>query len=710
MQKSIPQLKTRITQFVGVVITAVILVSALSLYIQYKNALAFAERQASDYAKALAEHSESAFAEADRTIRDTIHDLKIGGGIERFDRRALFDLLQREAEGSPQVGSLFIADKNGEMIANSNMFPQPQVSIADRDYFRHYQNTLGADLIVSNTIMGRLVARWRFNLVRPMTGADNTFKGVVAVAIEADYFNRFMNPASFGKRGRVLLIRDDGSPLVSEPYETNAYKANFNTSNLFRTKLPAAPTGTYHDVLGAGDNGSRIISYQHLNRFPVVAVVALHKWDVIAPWAWKSLFQSVITIGLCLVIALMTRSLFRHMDSLKDARSAVSNLEEELRHLQRVEDLGEMAGKISHDFNNLLTPILVYSEMIKRGLPEDHRQQRRLEGIISAANKARDLNGKLMSFGRRQTLCMELLDPNDVIESFRATAVNTLRENIAIDMRLETGTARVMADRSQLEKVFQNLTANAQDAIEGSGTISVTTGHVLLDKETVRQRHGMMPGPYVLIAFNDNGCGMSAETLSHIYEPFFSARGAGHGDGLGLAAVYGIIKQHGGYIEIRSHVGEGTSVLIYLPEATEVTDRITGQTAAAGSTPHSASAVILLVEDDLMVREMAADLLKSEGYSVLVADSPSKAEEIEQSYSGTIDLLLTDVVMPEMNGVELYKILQYKRPAMPVLYISGYTSDADVSNGTLGENVNFIKKPFTVDLFIDKVRQIVESR
>jgi signal transduction histidine kinase len=714
MPNTIPQLKSRIKRFVGGILLAVVLTSAWSIYIQYCNAVTFAERQATDYARALAEHSENAFAEADRIMQDTIHDLKhdlnLDGGIERIDRRTLFELLRRETEGAPQVGTMFIAAKDGTILANSTAFPQKPINVADRDYFRHYQTTLGADFTIGKTDMSRLVARWRFNLMRPLPSRDNNFNGLIAVAFEADYFNKFMGPGSLGANCKVLLLNDNGTPLVYEPYETNAYTTDFHTTTLFSTKLPASPSGTYHGIYSNADSKQRIISYQHLQRFPIVAVVVLHKGDVLGPWGWKALYQSLITIGLCLVIGVLTMLMFRQMDSLQSTRTVVNELEGELQHLQKVEALGQLAGGISHDFNNLLTPILIYAEMVRRGLPEGHRQLRRIDGIITAAHNARDLNLKLMTFGRKQTLRMEVLDLNEVIESFRDVIRGTIPESIDIDVKLAKEGAWIQADRNQLEQVFLNLAANASDAIAGAGTISVAIRHIIIDTANMNQHHGMATGTYTLVEFKDSGRGMDDETLSHIYEPFYTTKAAGHGTGLGLATAYAIIKQHGGYIEIRSHVGEGTAILIYLPVTTEKTVKPANSVPSAKSKPNAAAVItILLVEDDVMVREMAADLLESEGFTVLIADSPAKAQEIEQSFNGTIDLLLTDVVMPRMNGVELYKSLRSKRPAMPVLYISGYTSDADVSNGTLGEAANFVRKPFTVELFLEKVKQVIGS-
>lgn len=999
MADTIPQLKSRIKRFVGGILVAVVCISAWSLYAQYNDAIAFAERQAEGYARALAEHSESAFAEADRILLDTIHDLQREGGIAQFDRRTLFGLLQRQAQSTPQIGSLFIADKDGTMLANSVTFPQQPINVADRDYFRHYLNSPGADLTISKPVMSRLVNRWRFNLMRPLPRVEDSFSGILTAAFEVEYFKNFLGITSIGPRGKVLLVRDDGTPLVYEPYTDKAYDTDFRTTLLFRKKLPASPSGTYQVTHSTVDKEPRIISYRRLKRFPVVAVIALHRGDVLGPWGDNAMFQSLMTIGLCLVIVVLTRIMFRHMDSLYSSQSVVDEQEKELRikaaqidaasdailqiddqgllihfnqalcsmtgysreelagirlhdieppefaanilpdirllqqrgyaaiesaflakggavvpteiharsmesdghplilcivrdisqrksgenrdatrlkilegmatgsslpdllelivrfveqenrgalcsvlladesgthlmhgaapslpdfynkavngleigqgmgscgtaaftkqrviveeieghpfwkgfksareaglracwsepvissygellgtfamyyreprapktdeiqfiesaaflasiaigrvrdeelrkklegqllHIQKIEAIGQLAGGIAHDFNNLLTPILVYAEMIKRGLPDDDPQLRRVDGVISAAHKAKDLTQKLLSFGRKQVLSMEVVDLNEAIDSFRDIMRRTIRENISIDVKLAPGGARVMADRSQLEQVLLNLTVNAQDAINGVGAISVTTGHVLLDDEYVRHHHGMVPGSYILLAFKDNGCGMSDETLRHIYEPFFTTKAIGHGTGLGLATVYGIIKQHEGYIETRSHMGEGTSFLIYLPATSEEMALAADEVSTPNNRNHDqTSATILLVEDNTMVREMAIDLLESMGYTVLVADSPRKADEIERSFDGAIDLLLTDVVMPEMNGMELYDSLQDRRPAMKVLYISGYTSDVVIHGGTLEEEVNFLRKPFTVEQFIERVRQVV---
>lgn len=383
-----------------------------------------------------------------------------------------------------------------------------------------------------------------------------------------------------------------------------------------------------------------------------------------------------------------------------------NRLQEQLHHVQKIEAIGQLAGGIAHDFNNLLTPIIVYADMIQMKLPEGDPMAVKTRGIMSAANKARDLTQQLLSFGRKQQLSIQPVELNEVILSFREILRRTIRENIDIDVRLAPGGVIVSADRGQVEQILLNLAVNGQDAITGNGSIVIETGHVVLDDEYVRLHPGLQPGPHALLAFSDDGCGMDDETLSHIFEPFFTTKQVGYGTGLGLATVYGIIKQHEGYISVISRVGKGTTFSIYLPLSGKpaiAATKPTLQEASAGTC--TTDATILIVEDNDMVRTMAVELLETAGYRVLVADRPSVARNIAQEKSAEIDLLLTDVMMPEMNGPDLYEHLHVDLPELKVLYISGYTNEVSVHNGTLQETVNFLQKPFTIERLLERVRQ-----
>jgi len=353
-------------------------------------------------------------------------------------------------------------------------------------------------------------------------------------------------------------------------------------------------------------------------------------------------------------------------------------LEEQLRHSQKIEAVGQLAAGVAHDFNNLLTPIIVYADMLRRSFAEGSPQARMLDSVSLAAHKASDLTQKLLSFGRKQVLDMDLLDLNDVIVSFRDIMRATARESISIDLRLSPGATKVYADRGQLEQILLNLLLNAQDAIEGSGSICLETGHLILDEDFARQHPVAKPGHYILLAFSDDGCGMAEETLRHMYEPFFTTKVVGRGTGLGLATVYGIVKHHEGCIDVKSRPGEGTRFEIYLPASSSADEPILGT---------------------------GPRLLTSFGYQVLCADSPAQALELAARQGGLIHLLATDVIMPGMTGPELYEKLLESHPALPVLYISGYTNGI-LHDASPRQEAIFLAKPFTMEQFMERIGEL----
>ncbi len=388
-------------------------------------------------------------------------------------------------------------------------------------------------------------------------------------------------------------------------------------------------------------------------------------------------------------------------------RSKNEQEREKLEHLlsqsQKMEAIGHLAGGVAHDFNNLLTPIIIYAEMLKRALPADEKLHSKIDGIIKASDKARDLTQQLLSFGRKQVMQMQAQDLNEIISSFFSIMRRTLRENIDIDLQLALQPATIRADRSKVEQMLLNLAINAQDAIAENGAISIDTGHVMIDDEYARLHPGMKSGYYVLMSFHDNGCGMSDETMRHIFEPFFTTKQVGHGTGLGLANVYGIIKQHNGYISALSRPGNGTTFKIYFPLTDERPNSVE-QSQAVGGQKQAGVETVLLVEDNEMVRTMVTDLLDGFGYTVLVADHPEQALEIVRKAATKIDLVITDVVMPGMNGKQLFEQITTDHPEIDkVLYMSGYTNNVIVTNGVLEEGLHFLQKPFTADALMAKV-------
>ncbi len=384
-------------------------------------------------------------------------------------------------------------------------------------------------------------------------------------------------------------------------------------------------------------------------------------------------------------------------------------LELQLGQSQKMEAVGQLAGGVAHDFNNLLTPIIVYADLLKRGLTNDEKLLPKVEGIIKASHKARDLTQQLLGFGRKQVLQMQCLDLNEVITSFQSIIRRTLRESIEIKLQLSAYPAIIHADRAKIDQIILNLAINAQDAISETGEVTIETGQVTIDDEYARLHHGMETGRYILLAFKDTGSGMSDEVMRHIFEPFFTTKQVGHGTGLGLANVYGTVKQHHGYIAVQSKVGAGTVFSIYFPLVDELPVS-SGQDANIVAMAVAGNETILLVEDNDIVRDMVADLLEGLGYRVHVADHPEKALELVRQHMGEIDLLITDVVMPGMNGLQLFEQINAACPDIDrVLYVSGYTNNAIVTGGVLAEGVHFLPKPFTVDALTTKVRSLLQT-
>lgn len=382
------------------------------------------------------------------------------------------------------------------------------------------------------------------------------------------------------------------------------------------------------------------------------------------------------------------------------------NIEAQLQQSRKMEAVGQLAGGVAHDFNNLLTPIMGYAELIRNELSAVGGKVERVDSILQAAMKARDLTRQLLSFGRKQTLDMRVIDLNRVISRFADILRRTIRENIEIRLNLSTDAAALRADRTQIEQIIMNLVVNAQDAIPGNGTITIETAPITLDEEYVRQHPETKPGEYVMLAVSDTGCGIAPESLDHIFEPFFTTKSVEKGTGLGLATVYGIVKQHGGNIWVYSEPGRGTVFKLYFPRVSE--GNIQSEAlAAAPLVREGTSGTILLVEDNPMVREMVRDVLLNSGYGVLEAANPPHA--LELALANPVDLLVSDVVMPALSGPELYARLLEHQPLVKALFMSGYTFNVVAQWPLVGSGDNYLQKPFTVVAFLNKVASILNA-
>ena len=383
-------------------------------------------------------------------------------------------------------------------------------------------------------------------------------------------------------------------------------------------------------------------------------------------------------------------------------------LEEQLLQSQKMEAVGQLAGGVAHDFNNILTAIVGYTDLLAAELGTNVQQLEDLEEIRKAARRAAALTRQLLAFSRKQVLEPRIIDVNGVVLNLDKMLRSLISENIELKTVLADDLAAARADPNQIEQVIMNLAINARDAMPEGGTVTIETQNATLDDAYAAQHVSVIAGEYVMLAVTDTGCGMDEKTQSRIFEPFFTTKPAGRGTGLGLSTVYGIVKQTGGNIWLYSEPGKGTTFKIYLPAIAALPEDI-GKVAPADALPRGGGTV-LVVEDDEQLRRLTHRALASQGYTVLEADRGSTALDIARRHKGHIDLLLTDVIMPDTNGRKLAETIRAARPGLRVLYMSGYPDGAIASHGMLEPGVAYLAKPFTTDAVTRKVREVLEAQ
>lgn len=390
----------------------------------------------------------------------------------------------------------------------------------------------------------------------------------------------------------------------------------------------------------------------------------------------------------------------------KRAEEEHEKLEVQLRQQQRLEIVGQLAAGVAHDFNNLLTGITGFTRFAIDSVSEGSQVKEDMEEVLKLAKRAADLTHQLLAFSRRQPQKPVELHINGLVSELAKMLGRVLGDHLKLQFELEATNDLVKLDPGQFEQVLVNLAVNARDAMPNGGALTIETANVKLDEEYTHVHAGMLPGPYVMLAVSDTGCGMDAETLSHMFEPFYTTKGVGQGTGLGLATVYGIIKQHGGNISVYSEEGEGSTFKVYLPQ-------VKNETEVIATTPAVASFIgnetILVVEDDATVREVVRRNLSALGYQVFTAALPSLAEAVLEEHGDEITLLLTDIRMPECNGPQLYEALHKRYLRLRVLYMSGYTVNAIVDHDIIDLDAPYIQKPFTAEKLGEMVRYVLDG-
>ena len=404
-------------------------------------------------------------------------------------------------------------------------------------------------------------------------------------------------------------------------------------------------------------------------------------------------------------INFMHRKAVKAYRELQEQTAEKIKLEHQLRQAQKMESIGRLAGGIAHDFNNVLSVIIGYSDLLLAIMPPDDPMREQIQIICDAGNRAATLTRQLLAFSRKQVLEKKVISINTIINDFLKILAKMAGEDIVFTTYLARESCFVEADPGQIEQIIMNLVVNAKDSMPGGGEIIIETAEVELDRHYVSKRVEVKPGKYVLLAISDTGEGMDEDVLPKIFDPFFTTKEQGKGTGLGLATVYGIVKQHDGYIYVYSEKDKGTTFKIYFPASSKSVDRkeakdITTKLSAGNET-------IMIVDDSASIRQLIVEILKSLGYKCLQAESGKDAIDVLAEYSGEVHLLLTDVVMPGMSGRDLARIIGKERPEMKVIFMSGYTENIIVHHGVLEQGINYIAKPITPSSLTEKIRSVL---
>jgi signal transduction histidine kinase len=507
---------------------------------------------------------------------------------------------------------------------------------------------------------------------------------------------------------RILFIGLTGADPVREELRRGGFDPLFQAATT-RRQLDEALGATWDIAISdfrVGDFGAlealRVIQANGIDLPLIVVSGRIQQADILA--ALKAGAADHLTRGrLMRLNAAVEREL--HAAKMRRERT---RLEEQFRHAQKMEAVGRLAGGVAHDFNNLLTVITGYSDLLLSSSDLAHPHRAALEEIRRSAERGGQLTHQLLAFSRRQPLDPRIVRVNDIILQMEKMLRRLIGEDIELITIPAASRDAVEADASRLEQVIMNLVVNARDAMPDGGKLTLETGTVQLSDSYSARQLGIRPGQHVTISISDTGVGMDEETQSHLFEPFFTTKNPGHGTGLGLATAYGIIRQSGGAIGIVSEPGKGATARIYLPVAEVKAEPVAEIRAPAE--PLTGAETILLVEDEARVRKLIVDVLAARGYHVLEATRGQEAIRLAAAHRGPIHLAVVDVVMPEMSGPEVIRLLQSARPDTRVLYISGYTDEAIVHHGILESGAAFLQKPFLPEALARSVREVLDAR
>ena len=629
--------------------------------------------------------------------------------------RTLTDML-------PQLADVWVIDADGHPVVSGTVFPIPrQLDLSDRRYFRAHKNDEVEGLFVDSVVQSRATNdRGQpsfFALSRKRTGPNGEFAGVTTMSVSPDYFFDYYSKLP-PPIVAALLRESDGRVLARYPAPPREV-AQVPLGPFIQT-VRERPEGGFIPIRSVFDGAERMLVYRRLPNHAVFVTAGVDTKDVTALWlsdmSRHLIFGPPATaamIGLCLVALRRTRREAAANAMLREEIARREATEEALRQSQKMEAVGRLTGGIAHDFNNLLTAIIGNLDLALRRLEGEERIRGWLANSRKASERAATLVQRLLAFSRQHPLAVKSVDINRLVQDMSELLSRAIGEAVTIETVLAGGLWKAAIDPNQLENTILNLAVNARDAMPNGGRLTIETANCHLDEHDVEAAGaGIPPGQYVMVAVSDSGTGMSREVMNRAFEPFFTTKPPGLGTGLGLSQAYGFARQSGGDIRIDSEVGEGTTIKLYFPRLTGQADIpawSAREAAAPPVVPANGTETILVVEDDAQVSRLAVEALEECGYRVISADNgPSALQSIEDAPH--VDLLLTDVILPGgMNGRQLSDEVRRRRPAIKVLYVTGYARNAIIHHGRLDPDIDLLTKPFTAEALTRKIRQILDA-
>lgn len=699
-----------------------VLLFAVSATISWRTSLDSTRQRLERTVDILYEHATKVFETqqlAASEVNQLVHGLSDAEIVAREPE--LHNRLKTIAGRLDQMLDIWVVDGRGHPLVTAKFEPvDKSLDLSDRTYFSVQRNGVvppGA-VYISEVMSGRLDPKQIFYQASIARRSEtDAFAGIVAISVDPTYFSRFYKQvAKADDLSTLTLSRADGAILGRYPTLADPGARLPPTAQFFQA-ITKAPERGYFSGESSFERAERFIAYRKLEDYPVYVTIGVDRGVIVGQWmsamASHLVFGGPATIFLCLLTftaysrARREEAAWARFQAEALRREA---LEEQLRQSQKMEAIGRLTGGIAHDFNNLLTIVGGSLDMLNRRLPDTApREKRMVSTALEGVERAARLTNRLLAFSRRQPLDARALDANQLVIAMSDLLRSTAGGSIVLETVLAPGLWPILADSSQLENALLNLAANARDAMPEGGRIRIETANVVLDAGSALREPELAPGHYVLINVTDTGVGMTDDIVSKVFEPFFTTKPKGAGTGLGLSQVFGFAKQSGGHVRIVSTPGEGTQVRLFFPrDASAAGEEIRPALAGPVGTRGGDEAIVV-VEDEPEVRRFTVDALRELGYAAMEAEDGPHALGLLAA-SPEVQLLLTDVVMPGMDGPKLAQEATRRHPTIAVLFMTGYAGTALETDGTFGTGIHVMPKPFSVDQLSRKVREAIDEK